>query len=689
MPDTSAFRVEARSDAARVRLMSIAVGLALAIAALSGQEPPQGSPAVETVSIPRAAGPESTSPDLSVQITSPLGRTGMTGPVRIVARIASDPKTNLSPVQFYVDDALVGEDKDGPPYAVEWVDSNPFLPRKIVVQVADSLGGTARDTVDLKPQELVDAAEVQSVVLEPMVFDRRGRPVNGLTVADFAVAENDVPQVIDMAVPDTVPAVYTLLIDTSQSMGRRIDFVRDAAGRLPSHLRPRDSVVVVPFSKTLGVITGPTQDRETIASAISTLQPAGGTAILESLSQVAEQVSSNDDGRHIVVLLTDGYDENSDIPFDRALDRIKSARATVYVIGIAGVAGISLKGEDVLRRLATETGGRAFFPSRESQLADVHKLIAEDVQLRYVLSYEPSNKKRDGTWRRVKLTTTNPEHTVRVRDGYRAPSPAPIRPQIELTIRDLQRRLIDVTPADLEVFEDGEPQKIEAFQEALSPVSIVLALDESGSMRRDIDAVVAAARSFVLALPDKDRLAVMMFSDRAEFVHDLTTNRETSLQAVGRYRAVGGTALYDAVFDSIARLKRADGRTALIVMTDGRDENNPGTAPGSVHTLDQVLASLAGAGTTVYPIGLGPNVDRPTLEKLAEASKGEAYFPADVSSLEAEYKRILENLRRRYVISYTSTNTARDGSWRKIEIRPARDGLSVEAQGGYFAPEDP
>lgn len=633
-------------------------------------------------------GGRTSSSSLALQITSPLGRTGMVGPVRIVARITSDPKASLSPVQFFVDDQLVGEDKDGPPYAVEWVDSNPFLRRSIVVQVADSLGGTARDAIDLKPQELVDATEVASVVLEPMVFNKLGRPVNGLAASDFSVLENDVPQTIDMAVPDTVPATYTLLIDSSGSMARRIDLVRDAAGRLPSYLRPNDSVIVVPFAKTLGVVTGPTQDRETIASAIKALTMSGGTAILESLTNVTRQLSVSD-GRNIVVLITDGYDEDSDIPFIEAIDRIKSAKSTVYVIGISGIAGISIKGEDLLRKLAVETGGRAFFPSRDTQLADVHKLIAEDVQQRYVLSYNPTNKRRDGTWRAITLTTSNPEYTVRVRPGYRAPAPAPIKPQVELTIRDLSRRLIDVTPEDLQVLEDGAPQKIEAFQEAVSPVSIVLALDESGSMRQEVDAVIAAARSFVLALPDKDKLAVMMFSDSTQMVHDLTTNRETSLKAVGQYQARGGTALYDAVYEGVARLKRAEGRTALIVMTDGKDENNPGTAPGSVHTFAQVLSSLEGLETTIYTIGLGEGADRTTLERLAEASKGEAYFPADVASLEGEYKRILENLRRRYVLSYTSTNTARDGSWRKIEILPTRPGLSVETRGGYFAPEDP
>jgi Ca-activated chloride channel family protein len=633
-------------------------------------------------------GERQSSPNLSLEITSPLGRTGIRGTVRIVARIASEPGATLSPVQFFVDEKLVGEDKDGPPYAVEWTDENPFELRKIVVQVADSRGGTARDALDLKPLELVDSAEVSSVVLEPLVFDRRGRPVNGLTAADFRVTEDDVPQAIDMAVPDSIPAVYTLLIDSSQSMSRRMDFVRTTAGQILTYLRKKDSVVVVPFTRALGTITGPTQDRETIASAIGAVQSSGGTAILGSLNQVAEQMSQVE-GRRIVVLITDGYDEHSEIPFDAAIDAIRNTRTTVYVIAVGGVAGISLRGEDFLRRIATETGGRAFFPTRDFQIADVHGLIAEDVQQRYVVSYSPTNKRRDGTWRAVKLTTGHADYTIRVRPGYRAPAPPAIRPQIELTIRDLDRRLIDVTPQDLEVLEDGAPQQIQAFQEALSPVSIVLALDASGSMRRDAQAVIAAARAFIEALPEKDKLSVLMFADSPRFAHDLTASRETSLQAVGRYVASGGTALYDAVFDSIARLKRAEGRTALVVMTDGRDENNPGTGPGSVHSLDQVLQSVGGVETTVYAIGLGPTVDRGTLERIAEASSGEAYFPADVTALGAEYRRILENLRRRYVLSYTSTNTTHDGAWRKVEIRPTRSGILVElARGGYFAPED-
>ena len=94
-------------------------------------------------------------------------------------------------------------------------------------------------------------------------------------------------------------------------------------------------------------------------------------------------------------------------------------------------------------------------------------------------------------------------------------------------------------------------------------------------------------------------------------------------------------------------------------MTDGRDENNPGTAPGSVHTFAQVLERLKSVDATVYAVGLGRRSTATKLEELATISGGEAYFPQDVASLSQDFNRILETLRRRYVISYTSPRTAR------------------------------
>jgi Ca-activated chloride channel family protein len=643
---------------------------------------------IVTIAAAAARTQEPQLPPLAIAITSPLGRSGLSGPIRIVARVTTaKPDVVLSPVQFYVDGTLIGEDKDGPPYAVQWVDANPFEPREIVVQVADGAGLTARDSVKLVPLELRDKATVSSVLLEPLVVDEKGRSVGGLTAADFRVFEDGVLQKLDLASSETVPATYTLLIDSSQSLSNRVEFVREAARRLPARLRQVDQVIVAPFARELGAITGPTRDADTIAGAIDAIQAGGGTAIVDSLASAASQLQAIP-GRHVIVLLTDGYDEHSaKNGVESALDALKATHVTVYSIGIGGVAGISMNGQDLLKRIAHETGGRAFFPAREFQLTEVHGLIAEDVQQRYLLTYTPSNQRFDGMWREITVATSDPARTVRVRPGYFAPSPPPIRPQLELTIRDTNRQFVDVSAADLEVLEDGVPQAIEVFQEAVAPVSFVLVLDASGSMRRDAEAVKEAARAFVEALPRLDKLSVALFADKVDIAHDLTTLRQWSLDAIGKYTANGGTALYDALVTALQRLKTVDGRRVVVALTDGRDEDNPGTGPGSTHTYDDVRATLKSTEATVFTIGLGPNVDRVKLEEVAQLSNGEAYFPENVSALGAEYRRILENLRRRYVISYTSTNKAYDGAWRDVIIRSKIPGIVIDSKGGYKAPD--
>jgi VWFA-related protein len=276
---------------------------------------------------------------------------------------------------------------------------------------------------------------------------------------------------------------------------------------------------------------------------------------------------------------------------------------------------------------------------------------------------------------------------VRTREGYFAQKPPPIRPSLEFTVTDRNQQYADVAADDLTVLEDGVEQKVETFQEAVAPLSIVLALDASGSMAKSADEVIQAARDFVEALRPEDSLALVLFSDQVVFAHEFATNRQHTLDAIGQYHATGGTALYDALQESLNRLKNVPGRHAVVVLTDGRDENNPGTAPGSVAKLDDVLALVKQVGAAVFTLGLGTKVDRMPLEQLAQVSGGQAYFPIDISVLKAQYARVVENLRRRFVLSYTSTNTSRDGSWRDIEIRAQSSNAVVKSQAGYFAPD--
>lgn len=625
-------------------------------------------------------------PVLSVRITSPLGRTGLSGPIRIVAQISYAEAAPPQQVRFFVDDQLL-RTVEHAPFAVEWVDSNPFERRTIVVEAVDAGGNAAKDSVVLEPFEIVETSDVASVLVEASVQDKNGRFVKDLPSSSFSLLEDGVPQALDLVSQETVGATFALLVDSSQSMSRRMDFVQRTASTLAGYMTERDRLLVAPFSKGIGSTTGPTNDVATIVEAIQAIRPVGGTAILDSLADAAKSLQSAE-GRRAIVLITDGYDEHSTIPFETALEAVKSAHATVYAVGVGGVAGISMKGERLLRKLAEETGGRSFFPSTELQLSSVHDTLTEDVANRYLITYTPANQRADGAWRAITVRTDHFDFRVIARPGYFAPKPPPIRPNIEFTALDETGRYLDLTADDLEIVEGDQVQAIESFQEAVQPVSIILALDASGSMRRKEAEVIESAKLFVDALRPEDQLSLFLFSDKVVVAHDLTVGRDISHRSLPGYRAAGGTALYDALSDALVRLSTVDRRRVVVVMTDGRDEDNPGTGPGSTSTFKDVLEQQQKTRATIFGIGLGTNVDTETLRTLAAVSGGQAFFPSEAEDLAREYDRVVEDLRRRYVVSYTSTNIQRDGSWRPVTIRiKNRPDADVRSAGGYFAPE--
>jgi Ca-activated chloride channel family protein len=392
------------------------------------------------------------------------------------------------------------------------------------------------------------------------------------------------------------------------------------------------------------------------------------------------------EGRRTIILITDGFDENSEASIERAVGRVHEVGATIYCVGIGGVVGVPLPSQTRLRTLADQTGGRVYFPWRDSELAAIGRTIAADAHSRYLLTYTPANQKRDGTWREIAVEAGD-GFRVRTRTGYRAPAPPPIRPEIEFSIVTASEAAADLSVNDFEVFENDVPQVVDTFQEAIDPVSIVLALDASGSMRRAAPIVQQTASNFVEAARAEDRLAVLMFADAPALAHKFTEKRQSSIQAITEYQPTGGTALYDALAESLIYLKSVQGRRAVVVLSDGRDENNPGTAPGSVRTLEEVLDLTRQVGAAIFTIGLGDRVDRDVLRQLSRESGGESYFSLDAEALGAQFDLVIENLRRRYVVSYTSTHADSDGRWRSVRIRPRRPNVAVAAQSGYFAPE--
>jgi VWFA-related protein len=637
------------------------------------------SAALGTGAVPYARGA-----DPSIRITSPLGRTGLPGTIRIVARF--DGPSQPRNVQFYVDKLFLSADTDGPPYDALWSDENPFEPRELMVEAELPSGTMVRDTMVLKPLEVEEATSVSSVSVDAVVVDEKGRYVKDLSDKEFSLFENGDPQTLDYLRQDRDPALFALLVDASQSMAIRSDAVRAAAARLIEPLGKADEIVVAPFTKTIGAVTGPTTDRATVLEAIGAIHHKGGTAILDALEQAASTLTSST-RRKAIVLITDGYDENSDSKIDQATDSLKRSGITLYVVGLGGIAGISLKGEKLLKGLAEDTGGRAWFPRDERDLIVAYDAIANEVRNHYLLGYTPKNQDRDGTWRAIEVKVANETYRVRARKGYTAPVPPPVRASIEFTGVGTGEIPAALTREDIDVFEDGVKQEMDVFQEAVQPVTFMMALDASGSMKKSAQRAQEAAREFIDAMRPEDQVGLMMFATKAEAIQAPTDKRETTRAAIDNYVADGGTALYDALYDSLVQLAKArDARRVLVVVTDGIDENAASNGPGSLRSWDEVLDKLLQTDATVYAVGIGSRVERDRLRLLAEKSGGAAYFPTDGSTLSSDYQKILDELRRRYVLGYQSTNRKRDGQWRTVEIRPRTRDIEIRSRGGYYAP---
>lgn len=623
----------------------------------------------------------------SIRITSPLGRTGLAGAIRIVAALNAPAGVTPTEVRFSVDGTPLRADADGPPYDALWVDENPFEPRELAVEAAFEEGTVLRATLALEPLVITDAVDVMSVPVEATVVDARGRFIGDLAAADFELLENGHAETLDAVTTLRQPALFTLLVDSSQSMATQAAAVRRAASRLLAPLRPEDAVIVAPFSRGVLSVTGPTLDRQTALDAIEAIQPSGGTAILDSLRAVARTLQ-NADARRAVVLITDGYDEHSELDAGSALDALRDRGITLYVIGVGGIAGISLKGEALLTRLATSTGGRAWFPRDEHRLGEAYEALAGEVQQRYLLTYTPANQRRDGLWRDIVVRVRRPEAEVRARRGYTAPLAPPIRASIEFTAVGSADTPVALSADRITVLEDGVEQIVDTFHEAVLPVSIMLAIDSSGSMKQSAARAQQAAREFILSARPEDGIGLITFADTSNVHHPPMLPREMPLTRIDAYTAAGGTALYDALHDSLTQLALVkDGRRAVVVVTDGRDENAASDGPGSLRTWDDVLALQQKTDAAIYAVGLGSRVDRERLQELADRSGGVAYFPAGSDSLGAEFARVIDDMRRRYVVGWESRNRDRGGQWRTVDIL-AGPGITIRSRGGYFAPAE-
>jgi Ca-activated chloride channel family protein len=262
---------------------------------------------------------------------------------------------------------------------------------------------------------------------------------------------------------------------------------------------------------------------------------------------------------------------------------------------------------------------------------------------------------------------------------------------LTLVVHDKSGRFLSgLGPQDVQVLEDRVPQQLMYFREAGGkgtekiPMSVVLVLDASGSMRNSMRFLQEAANTFVHKLEDVDQALVVQFNDSIKGSAEFTSDTERLEQFVEALEPWGGTSLYDAVHYGLGRVKDQPGRKAVIVFTDGADTT-------SSLKEQEVIDYARSVEATVYAVGIrsqegllsrGP---RGFLRKVASETGGAFFFPERVGELVKVFAGISDELHSHYALAYTPKR-APDGSWREIQVRLlTRKDAEVRVRKGYFA----
>ena len=225
---------------------------------------------------------------------------------------------------------------------------------------------------------------------------------------------------------------------------------------------------------------------------------------------------------------------------------------------------------------------------------------------------------------------------------------------------------IGLSASDFRVREDEVDQEPLTVVPKLTPLSLVVALDTSGSMHKAIEKAKLAATGFVERLSAEDEVATIGFARQVTLLSAFSPNKDLAKAAIAATAARGDTALYDALYKSVEVLKTKPGRKAIVLLSDGRDDDGTGKQL-SKHSIDEVLGLAKEVNVPVFIIGLGSEIDRETLAKVATATGAIVQEAPTAEQLQSIYDGIGKQLSGQYGISYTS-NLPADGSSHRIQL---------------------
>jgi len=274
-------------------------------------------------------------------------------------------------------------------------------------------------------------AAVDIVSLNVTAMDPANHYVIDLEEKNFSVFEDGVKQDLSFFTRKQQAIALSLLLDSSASMEDKLPTLQTAATNFVHRLKASDVAEVIDFDSRVEIRQAFTSKQNELESAIQQTTAGGSTSLynaiyisLKELAKIRAQ-GEEDVRRQALVLFSDGEDTSSLISFDEVLELAKRSETAIFTIALRGTDTQSKgfhEAEFVMRQLAQETGGRAFFPSKIDDLNGVYAEIADELASQYTLGYSSRNSKRDGAWRRIVVQIDKPNVTPRTKRGYYAPT---------------------------------------------------------------------------------------------------------------------------------------------------------------------------------------------------------------------------------------------------------------------------
>jgi Ca-activated chloride channel family protein len=243
--------------------------------------------------------------------------------------------------------------------------------------------------------------------LHVSVVDERDRNVGGLTMENFKITENGIPQPITIFKHEDIPVSLGLVIDNSRSIEPRKKRLDAATLAFVRQSHPDDESFVIHFDFDARLERDFTTNISDLEETLAASKPFGQTAAYDALMLALDHMQKASHQKKALLLVTDGLDNVSKTTFTQVLEAVKHSRVAIIVVGLLSAAE-GEKAEAMLTQIADASGGRAYFPDDVDQARAMMERAAHDLRTQYTIGYVPSDPAHDGTWRSVRVEVIPP-----------------------------------------------------------------------------------------------------------------------------------------------------------------------------------------------------------------------------------------------------------------------------------------